>query len=1702
MTCELAESQAVKDLPEFYVNADRKSNLIDEYDGVLETDIIKCVSDKPGTESNSDDASQNETRDATATATTTLEVTCSVAHTPKAEDVYLNANFDVSKKQIIKCTQSKGCFEAPAYPEEEEEVVNTVERTEDDPDDDEEVDDGNNDGSGSDSSNLIYYVNAGAVKQTKLEDTLIICRNKEDKCKIKVANAQEIYINANNQQLILCYADSGYGNTKKCEPFDGKPNKVYINSYNTAELIYCLDGVGCNVKPSKAIANRPEYYVNGDDIDFVSSAQTEVSRKRQTEEVTTSEESTEKDSKPLIGDLIECKMSGSSGIKCSVITGNLGDVYINSNYNKEDTDDDENPLGDTEHQLIKCSKTGCVVQKVEGDNLAELPEYYINSGNKATRKFDEALIMCSEADNACTLKQANVTQIYVNSNENQPDKPIIKCSKNNCSASVSGATKDSKEYYVNAGKITDTPLQYDIIECSIEESDNNALARRATNTDSSIVTCKCLSSDEVGIGSGIGVYLNSNYASDGNQLIQCSKDNGCVGIKSESTSKIMEYYVNAESSDSLNNAIIFCSNKKCEKQTPATVPMYYVGKDSTNDVDGLIECVSTPEQEPTPTSTTDADPTQTPTTAQRRKRGNVNKCTMKSAFTSQGYYLNSGYNKATNQTILCDSSDGCSTLKVDLGYYVNAGNSEKPIIKCEKEGSECSEEESPNCPSSADAIAGNYCYADNQLKFYPSTNSTAISASKSDDCYSFATIPVNGFPGIRTETGSLFKISRYFINRYYQGGVVMIDKNGKLVDTLTSDQSDISLYDCNDSTKICSERPGCTPNTYMFDAENRKVIFCNAGKMEYAQISGYVVDGTRVSGGSKHPYIIYCESNGEKCKSIKPKVSTYYENSGYDATSNSLIQCSNNNCHTVTAEAGYYVGHGEDGNSGIIKCTSATTCTYSQVKSKVKYVNAGSDKTSYAIIECTKTNGCSVAKAKTGYYLTYTSTLLIQCTSPTSCVEFTPTVNYYDNADSSESSSTIINCVQNSSVVTCATEATNNGFYMSSLSNVLIRCKAGSKCKTITVKNGIFRGALKGLTSSNKRSENDEKEEFVRKTKARDAEVDDLEESGKMVTLRDNDDAYGIIRCVAGKCSALSPTELAAIPMCEFNNNKCYITLEYAMTKSATTSISAGNICTNNDRSVFYFATDTIVVKPNVISGVTATYIYTTTNSNCLEVNDSYDDMYFTVGSNIYLLDQGSVLQFYETGYYFLNVAKNVLVKGNDIDAYNDENVKLYRCNGSSCSIVDKPESITYYADVNKRILKYNVNSDAYSFAYEKDITCIFANNKCTPNADMKSQEFCITYKGELVLATTDIKNRETGECYRASSISSTIYGYSQYLYNMNLYAAQMVDRTGYYIVSLSTNTTVVSKNYKTKNNSLVVYGCNLSSCKVYEPDEDTYYYDAQAKTILRYKDGAWNTPSTSGYAYISIDPTNTYIYKFSKNVDDIKIQSIANYGYYYTVDNEMYHCDQDEDGACTPIDDTGYYFTNSGEIYYCVHDSEELEATECTKQACVSGQYYFIDDAYYRCEVSSLLVPVVSRYCSYDDNVIINFPLALTEEFPDKIKQAVEGIQKNNNSTAIVSRRGKNYLEAVSGIFTNCTYNVEETKSTFDLVCVNNFVTVDKESDEVKICSIEQLGYIECIEDEDNPEKCHVSAAYLVMKPSLLVIFFVLLITTIQHLY
>ena len=125
-------------------------------------------------------------------------------------------------------------------------------------------------------------------------------------------------------------------------------------------------------------------------------------------------------------------------------------------------------------------------------------------------------------------------------------------------------------------------------------------------------------------------------------------------------------------------------------------------------------------------------------------------------------------------------------------------------------------------------------------------------------------------------------------------------------------------------------------------------------------------------------------------------------------------------------------------------------------------------------------------------------------------------------------------------------------------------------------------------------------------------------------------------------------------------------------------------ICSNRDRSVFYFATDTVVVQPNVISGKIDTYHDTTTKSNCLEVNDSYRQNYFKVVSSIYVIDQGSIIEFTNVGYFFIiNSTKNIIISSKDIANYNDKNVKLYQCDGDSCQTVEESKTITYFADAN-----------------------------------------------------------------------------------------------------------------------------------------------------------------------------------------------------------------------------------------------------------------------------------------------------------------------------------------------------------------------------------------------------------------------------------
>jgi len=1157
------------------------------------------------------------------------------------------------------------------------------------------------------------------------------------------------------------------------------------------------------------------------------------------------------------------------------------------------------------------------------------------------------------------------------------------------------------------------------------------------------------------------------------KLIECKKDSSSIKCNGN-TEKASSYFINGANSKS----VIYCNSEKtCDTYTPSDnsffingdtesdkkliscygkscIPQeavsngYYLtinhGDDSNDDSFSVITCTETEE--------------------------NVN-CT-KNNKEIKGFLRNADENTSTTYPLIeCRSINDCSSLKLgqDIlpGYYVDVTLGTPKILVCTENSCTEDDDGTYKYTEGRGYVDGNYLFDEEKKELKLVIDSTAdeednkLSAIATSNNYAdelyyyFEASPSKGFPGVTINVTTLYKVSQYYIARVITNGVVYVDDTSNKITESGTPGTDSSIYICSKSKKTCSISKSCTSDTYILDVINGIGYQCTSkGTVQQITEDGYFIDSS--NGTVKRP-VIHCVN--KVCTSISS--SNYYVNSGSDGTSNPLVYCNGTTCRTTTASNGYYLSGVKDdsGNVGIIKCSSSSNCDFitpsAIKKTEHYYLNNGNNKNQKALIKC-KGRTCSTTAASDGYFITNDSSTLILCENAISCSTVSASAGFYNAAVTIDTGKKIIECTA-LATINCELKDASVGYYVAKTNNILINCNV-TPCKAITVTNGIYRSATTQIISS-KRDTIPDEDEVSNDKRATTAVV------------------YNIISCTPSGCNELTTSELLSIPVCTFTNNKCFINNRVTISTSTVSAISAGSYCTNSDRSVLYFATDTVVIDPYIIDGTTSIYTYTTTTTNCIEALDKYSENYYTVGSSVYKVSEISITQVIASGYYFINVDSNSLVGGNNIENYNDENVKLFKCNDSSCSIIDKPETITYYADVNKRIIQYNPNSDSYTFAYDSDVICIYSNNKCTPRSDIKSKEFCITYKGELALVANDIKSRETGECYKADTINSKIYGLSQYMYKMNSNSAERIIDTAYYVVSLSTNSTATLRDFDGRNNSVRIYGCVESKCSIVDPADGVYYYDSISNYMFRYSNSKWVSPQASGYALVSVDPNDTYVNRFTLNNNVTTIEGRVKTGYYFTIDKDMYECDHDK-YQCDKIDNNGYYFTISGEVYQCVYDSEGLEATECTKKNCIVGQYYYINSKYYYCGSGYILNLVTDKTCEHDDRVIINYPVAFSEQYPDKIKNAVESISTINNSTALVTNINSKYISSVSGVFTNCTYTVEEKDSEFDLVCINNYVSVNEETDNVEICSLTHMGYVECVEDENNPEKCNPSGS------------------------
>jgi len=1368
----------------------------------------------------------------------------------------------------------------------------------------------------------------------------------------------------------------------------------------------------------------------------------------------------------------------SSTTKCSSVVHESG-IFLNAG-NIHDS-------AKNAAQLIQCSSTGCeelalANNDLTGDNSDNF--YYIDG---LTRK----LIQCTGGAPVCSIYSKDTSGKYYL--DYSTSSSSVKCTANLfgvsgtqgfCSLNIISC--DSSSYCTSTLITTDSQFldgdtSANIIICASFEDD---------------FFCTTVQAKDLTY-----YYINSGNKGD-YPLLYCGEDNTserCI----EKKASTLGYYM-TDSGSTISDTylqkyigyLISCSSTtKCELSSDIANDGYYVnaGVSITNKPLISFESESSVIAEEAPDE-------------------------------KDSYYLDASslMTSSYSHLIYCSSIKNCTSIDPKDGYYYNAINDDDTdiVIKCDKTGCNIGDLVQV-CTPDEDTILkpGNYCYRrengnGEDLNFVvkeftvtpdniePSNQN--ITYTTSGSIFKYVSVVAGNFPGITSSISTLFEIRSNAISRVVSDSVYIINSKNEQVESITGSiniGNTYSMYKCSSSTQLCTKTQACSSGSYFYDENNNKGYQCNGYEITPIEEAGYYVDSSYIINKNLTPGVMKCNDKGD-CQRYTP-TNTYFINAGSDNTTKALIYCSSNSCKTKEASIGYY--RAEFGQSGVIVCTSSTLCKISSLRYNY-YINSGEDKSTKPIIACKKNVNCETKKAYVGYYLVQeNNSLLINCKMSSTCEVEEGTVGYYYNSANNENTSeveTIIKCYTSSYTngVLCITEKKNEGFYLSgSSNNVLVNCM-GSKCKTITVENGIFRSAasiktsVKNVSSQGRDkyidegNENEvidrvgrfeENNEILSKESNVMLRLNEKQLIGRATSNNSDEPVSSLIICSGNVCNELTAEELSTIPICTYSNDVCYIDNSNTIVSPQSkiiTSVVAGDYCTDSSRSTLYFATETIVEYNDVISGVLSSS--KTTSKNCIKASSQYSSNLFTVGNSIYKVNDGLIMEVYDNGYYFININKNTLVYGTEIKEYNNSNVLLYKCDGTSCRIMDKPTSDTFYTDVTKRIIKYSVEDNKYSFINKKENICMFSDNTCTPKNDIAENDFCITADGSIVVAGEKIKSRETGKCFMSTSISENVlaFSYNSVLYLLNSNAAKQVVTSGYYFADNNKYNSAEYKTFNTTSAGITLYGCVNNNCQIYDPKPDIYYFDMLTNYLIQKKDKDWISPIKVGYIYTSISPEEVYIYSYTMSENkELLLTKTNKDGWYYTIDGKMYQC-YTRTKTCTEIEDSAYVLTNSNEMYYCVVDSEG-EETECFKRTCTTGQIYYIKDNYYKCSTGSYFELVRSRQCDHDEVVVINFPLIYSETFPISVYNTISNIAKNNHYVP-TQKLSRNSLETIQGVFTNCTYNSYDEYANYDQICMQNYVKLnqDKEPD---ICSVKILGYTYCtVEDGDDPNKCNPSSA------------------------
>ncbi|ORX80489.1 hypothetical protein BCR32DRAFT_293827 [Anaeromyces robustus] len=1292
--------------------------------------------------------------------------------------------------------------------------------------------------------------------------------------------------------------------------------------------------------------------------------------------------------------------------------------------------------------------------------------------------YAEKLPECKVKDSKCTIKSTksylkkstyciSSSTIYVGINSSNGE-----CDVDKDYMSKPGNYFFNSDYSLmrSANTITAGYKCLDFNGSNCEEMNNGMYINSVSNTHNFIIYYDpintALNSKNIFIDIINQYYINSGAEREPNKgnieypILKCDNTN-CKAISINDSKE--GFFINY--GDSTKSSLIQCDKIDCFVESSPKVG-YYINGDMEDIQHPLIHC--------------------------NESQGICNLKSLSSI--DPGFYVNTGDNE--NKSIIQCNSNGCIklTLSINLnpGYYINIGDSNAPIITCNQ--NECFAG-----PDLGTKKKGSYQYINNSLKFRYIDNDIIGCDSDLDfeSLYFTVELEADSFPGITSTTETLFKISKSSISQIISDSYFTIGKSDlKLKKGDLEVDGDINLYQCSKANRKCSVITSCVDNSFILNSQNHIAFYCSNNKIYQVTTDGYYIDGGTIVNNNT-PYIISC--NKGLCNNISSPLN-YYINAGVNyesltSTSSpySLIYCTKTNCVKTKASVGYYVTTNTSDNihinRGVIHCQSSTLCIeYKCSLASKYYINSGADNNINALIRCYN-NNCNTVKISNGFFLSDNTSKLIFCKSTYECSMVDATSGYYPLSDINNNKNIIV-CSNKTDGIYCEIQNASTGFYVSNQTGYLIDCMSNDNiCESVVGNDGIYRSAVTNTVSYVRNI--DDKETFSNST-YRSSFINDsndqyiLTSNNNIVNninrATNNNMAYNLILCQSQQCKELSASELNDIPYCTFNNNKCFVSKNPLINGKTITHVSGGEYCTNYDRSVLYLATDEIDLETDIIDVTLSTYTYTTTTTNCIIVSKKYSKNYIPIVNQIFRVNDGQILRLTTPGYYFINTETYTLISQTKEEYYNNVNTKLFKCNSEKCIIVDKPDSVAYYTDVNKHIIQYDPDNDKYIFPYSKDIICIYKPSRCIPKYDLNNNEFCITYKGELALVSDNILALESGNCFRSSTISSTIYGLYKYFYEMDSNSAKRIVTSGFYIVDYLTNSSINYNSFsKLGSSSLILYGCIEHQCNIYEPEENAYYYDALSKNVLKYENGIWRIVENQGYSFININPKLIHIHQITKSINHATVNIVYDSGFYYTIDNNMYECKYNsevKDITCQSISDNNYYLTNDDKIYYCIYDSENHEKTSCIQQLCYAGQYYFFNGKYYKCGKGSTYIKLTKNSCQSLDTVVINYPTFLKDTYPTRVKMMLEYMYETNISD-IVNNNNSSYIPTISGVFDSCQYDDNEDIITFNLICLKNFVLLSSVNPP-QICSIRRMGYVECKEDEENPGRCHPDSAPL----------------------